>query len=60
MLRIRTPLEHAGKLSGVTVGGKAWSSFNASTETMSFSAAQLTPSLIATELPTIVATFAVV
>ena len=58
VLRIRTPLEHAGKLSGVTVGGKAWSSFNASTETVSFSAAQLTPSLIAAGLQTIVVTFA--
>ena len=58
MLRIRAPLEHAGKLSGVTVGGKAWSGFNASTETVSFSAAELTPELVGAGLPAIVATFA--
>ena len=58
VLRIRAPTEHAGKLSGVTVGGKAWRGFNASTETVSFSAAELTASLIATGLPSIVATFA--
>ena len=57
VLRIRAPPPHAGKLSGVTVGGKAWVDFNASTETVSFSAAQLTPSLLATGLPEIVATF---
>jgi hypothetical protein len=60
VLRIRAPTEHAGKLSGVTVGGKAWRGFNASTETVSFSAAELTASLIATGLPSIVATFAAV
>ena len=58
VLRIRAPTEHAGKLSGVTVGGKTWRGFNASTETVSFSATELTASLIATGLPSIVATFA--
>ena len=29
-VRVRAPLAHAGKLSEVTVGGKAWSGFNAS------------------------------
>ena len=57
VVRIRAPLEHAGKLSSVTVGGKAWAGFDASTETISFKAAELTPSLVATGLPAIVATF---
>ena len=36
VLRLRAPLEHAGKLSGVTVGGKAWSAFSAAEETITF------------------------
>jgi len=56
-VRIRTPIEHAGKLSSVTVGGKAWSSFDAGTETVDFSAVELTAEMIATGLPAIVATF---
>jgi hypothetical protein len=36
--------------------GKAWRGFNASTETVNFSAAELTVSLIVTGLPSIVAT----
>jgi hypothetical protein len=42
----------------VTVGGKTWSSFDASTETVEISAKELTASLIATGLPSIVAVFA--
>ena len=57
-LRIRTPLAHAGKLSAVTVGGKAWASFDAATETVDFSAARLTPELVRSgALASIVATF---
>ena len=43
---------------GDDTGGKAWRGFNVSTETVNFSAAELTVSLIATGLPSIVATFA--
>ena len=36
VLRVRAPLEHAGKLSAVTVGGKPWSAFSAAEETITF------------------------
>ena len=52
------PLAHAGKLSEVTVGGRPWKHFDAAEETVDFEAAELTPALIATGLPSIVATFA--
>jgi len=55
-LRIRTPMEHAGKLSKVTVGGKAWPSFTAAEETIDIPASQLTAALIR-DLADIVATF---
>ena len=58
VLRIRAPMAHAGKLSGVTVGGQALAHFNASAETIEFTAAQLTPALVESGLPAIVATFA--
>ena len=57
-LRVRAPLTQAGKLSGVSVGGKAWTHFDAATETIDFSAAQLTKPLLETGLPSVVATFA--
>ena len=57
-LRIRAPLEHAGKLNSVTVGGQAWSDFSAGEETVDFSADKLTAALIKNGLPAIVATFA--
>lgn len=56
-LRIRAPITHAGKLSGVTVGGKAWAHFNAAEETVDIAASQITASLISEGLPHIVATF---
>ena len=56
-LRIRAPLAHAGRLSKVTVGGQAWSAFDAAEETIDIAASQLTPALIATGLPEIVASF---
>ena len=34
-------MAYAGKLSAVTVGGKAWSSFDAAAETIDFSKAAL-------------------
>jgi hypothetical protein len=57
-LRIRAPSEHAGKLSTVTVGGEAWSAFNAAEETVDFSEGALTAALIKDGLHHIVATFA--
>ena len=56
-VRVRAPVEHAGKLSSVTVGGKVWRQFDAAAETIDFSAAALTPALVSTGLPAIVATF---
>ena len=40
-VRVRAPMAYAGKLSAVTVGGKAWSSFDAAAETIDFSKAAL-------------------
>ena len=57
-LRLRAPLEHAGKLSSVTVGGKAWADFNAAEETVDIAAGKITSALITEGLPHIVATFA--
>ena len=57
-VRVRAPLQHAGRLSAVTVGGEAWSAFNAAEETIDFTAAALTPDRIENGLPQIVATFA--
>lgn len=56
-LRIRAPLAHAGRLSSVTVGGKQWDSFNASTETINFAATDVSPKLLA-GLENIIAVFA--
>jgi hypothetical protein len=56
-LRIRAPLAHAGKLSKVTVGGQAWSGFDAAEETIQIPASKLTAALIKSGLPEIVATF---
>ena len=57
-VRVRAPLQHAGRLSAVTVGGQAWSAFDAAEETIDFAPAALTPALIQKGLPNIVATFA--
>jgi hypothetical protein len=56
-LRLRAPGAHAGRLSGVTVGGAAWGAFSASEETVDFAAGALTAELIRDGLPRIVATF---
>lgn len=56
-IRIRAPLEYAGKLSQVTLGGKAWGAFNAAEETVDIAANVLTKDLIASGLTTIVAIF---
>ena len=55
-LRIRAPLDHAGKLSSVTIGGKAWSAFSAAEETIDISSDKITAKL-AVDLGTIVASF---
>ena len=57
-IRIRAPVEHAGKMSSVTVGGKPWTSFSAAEESVDIPASQLTADLIKNGLPKIVATFA--
>ena len=56
-LRLRAPLEHAGKLSKVTVGGVAWADFDAAEETVNIAAGTITPALAETGLVDIVATF---
>ena len=56
-VRVRAPLEHAGKMSAVTVGGKPWPRFDAGTETVDFTADELTPALRTTGLPRIVVVF---
>ena len=56
-VRLRVPLAYAGKLSGVTVGGAAWSAFDAAEETVDFSAAALTADVIQDGLPRIIATY---
>ena len=57
-IRIRAPVAHAGKMSAVTIGGKAWTSFSAAEESVDIPAGELTADLIKNGLPTIVATFA--
>ena len=42
VVRVRSPMEHAGKMSGVTVGWNPWSKFDATTETVAFSAEKTT------------------
>jgi hypothetical protein len=56
-LRIRAPLAHAGKLSAVTVGGKPWTNFDASTETVDFKVSDLTSEMLSVGLPMIVVEF---
>lgn len=56
-LRLRVPAAFAGKMSKVTVGGAAWSAFDAAAETVDFAAASLTPAVLA-GMQAIVASFA--
>ncbi len=56
-LRLRVPAEFAGKMSKVTVGGTAWTTFDAKAETVDFAAASLTPAVL-TGMQTIGASFA--
>ena len=55
-LRLRVPVEHAGKLSAVTVGGKPWRDLDAAAETVDFKASGLTAAVLAA-MGDIVATF---
>jgi len=57
-LRLRTPLTYMGKLSAVTVGGKAWNAFDAAAETVSFSALALGTDELRMAMRSIVASFA--
>ena len=52
---MRAPLEHAGKLSHVTVGGKAWTKFDPVAETIDFplDALVATPTLMGLASPII-------
>ena len=54
-LRMRVPLDHAGKLSYVTVGGKEWVHFDAAAETVNFAPEQLTAALVDDGLHRVVA-----
>ena len=56
-LRLRAPVAFAGRLAAVTVGGKAWKAFNATAETVDFSAKTLTPALLKA-MQSVVATWA--
>lgn len=57
-VRVRAPVQHAGKMTGVTVGGAKWAAFNAAEETIEIAAGKIDAKLIATGLPAIVVTFA--
>ena len=46
-LRLRVPVEHAGKLSAITVGGKTWQDFDAAAQTVNFKASALTAATLA-------------
>lgn len=56
-IRVRVPLTHAGKMSGVTLGGKAWAGFDAATEAVVISSDQLTGTLLTQGLQDIVVSF---
>ena len=56
-LRLRAPLERAGSLTSVTVGGKPWSAFDATAEEVVFAQASLSSELLAA-MQTIVAEWA--
>ena len=58
-LRLRTPPPFVGKMTGVSVGGKAWADFDAQAETVDFATDQMTSELLASGLPNIVAQFQV-
>jgi hypothetical protein len=55
-LRLRAPVEHAGKLKSATVGGKAWAKIDAAAETIDFAAVALTVQVLG-DMQNIVATF---
>ena len=53
-LRLRVPLAFASRLSAVSVGGRAWSAFDAAEETVDVAASSLTPDMIANGLTRVV------
>ena len=57
-LRLRAPVGCTGKMSSVTVGGKAWTRFTPADETVDFAANDLTAALVGTGLPDVVVGFA--
>ena len=56
-VRVRAPTGHAGKMSSVSVGGKPWGGFDAATETVSFTSADLDGPTLTAGLQTIVVMF---
>ena len=56
-LRLRAPLVHAGKLSKVTIGGVAWTAFDAKEETIDIARVRLIQAGAATRLQSIIAVF---
>ena len=56
-VRIRAPSQHAGRLSRVEVGGRAWTHFSAAEESVDIPRELLTADLIKNGLHNIVATF---
>ena len=56
-VRIRAPSQYAGRLSGVEVGGVAWTHFSAAEESVDIPRELLTEDLIKNGLKSIVATF---
>ena len=56
-LRLRAPLLYAGKLSQVMVGGKLWTAFNATEETIDIAKDKLIQAEVATRLQSIIAIF---
>lgn len=57
-LRLRAPIAHAGQLSSVSVGGKAWPAIDAKAETVDFAQDALLPTVLK-EMQDITATFKV-
>ena len=54
-LRLRAPVEHAGKLASVTVGGKAWKDFDAKAETVDFTPTALASKALLADMRDVVA-----
>ena len=57
VLRLRTPVAHAGRLAAVSVGGKAWMKMDATAETIRFEVDDLAQPGMLRRLQEIVATY---